>query len=193
MIYKSKKKQGLIEMIKAVKNTRNKLALFLLDDKNYSDKLYNIIIQAKKQNKKICYICFTKPYADVIDNFNRERINSKDFIFVDVLSSLNYPLKPIKNCIFVPGPQNLGGIKKAIKKAVTKSECTAAIFDTISTLLIYQQPDSIIKFTHELLTEKFQKEISKVYVVLREKGVYRDENKKLINDLNLFADKIFEM
>ena len=115
MIYKSKKKQGLIEMIKAVKNTRNKLALFLLDDKNYSDKLYNIIIQAKKQNKKICYICFTKPYADVIDNFNRERINSKDFIFVDVLSSLNYPLKPIKNCIFVPGPQNLGGIKKAIK------------------------------------------------------------------------------
>jgi len=66
--------------------------------------------------------------------------------------------------------------------------------------LIQYQPYSyikktfdIVRFTHELITDEHQKDINKIFVILEEKGIYAKESKKLINDLNLFADKTFEI
>ncbi|KYK27365.1 hypothetical protein AYK26_03845 [Euryarchaeota archaeon SM23-78] len=173
--------------------SENKFVLILLKSKNYLEELHKMIKEVKKHHTKICYVCLSKPYSEVIDNLKNERINYEHFIFIDVISSLHYKLKPVKNCIFVTGPENLIELKKAIKRAVTKNECEAVIFDTISTLLIYQQTHSIIRFTHELIIDKDQSTINKVYVVLKEKGIYRNESAKLIKDLNLFADKTIEM
>lgn len=171
----------------------NKFVLILLKNKNYVDQLHNIIKEVKKHHTKICYVCLSKPYTDVINNLKDEKIDHANFIFIDLLSSQHYKLKPVKNCIFVPGPENLKELKKGIKKAVTKNKCEAILFDTISTLLIYQQTHSIIRFTHELMIDRSEGTVNKIYVVLKEKGIYRDESTKLINDLNLFADKTLEI
>lgn len=193
MAKRYKEEKELIEMIKAVNNMQNKLAVFLLNNKNYSSELSNLIKKANYPKSNICYVCLTKPYAEVAENLKDDRVNTDNFTFVDVLSNRQYPLKPVEKCIFVSGMENLNSIKKAITKAINKEDCKTVIFDTISTLLIYQQADKIIKFTHELLTDENQKKASKVYVILKEKGIYKDESTKLINDLHLFADKVFEM
>lgn len=171
----------------------NKFVLMLLQSKNYAKTLYKAIGNLRKKSIKICYVCLSKPYTDVIEDLKNNRINYEKFIFVDVLSSLNYKLKPVKNCIFVPNPENLEKIRKAIKQAVTKYECETIIFDTISTLLIYQQSHSIVKFTHELIIDKNQETVNKIYIILKEKGIYKEESAKLINDLNLFADNVIDM
>jgi len=173
--------------------SENKFILAVLKSKNYLDELYKIIREVKKHHTKICYVCLSKPYTDVINNLKDERINYENFIFIDVISSNHYKLRPMKNCIFVSGPENLRELRKAIKRAVTKNKCEAVIFDTISTLLIYQQTHSIIRFTHELMIDKNQSSVNKVYVVLKEKGVYKEENVNLIKDLNLFADRVIEV
>ncbi|MBW2990740.1 hypothetical protein KY348_03480 [Candidatus Woesearchaeota archaeon] len=171
----------------------NKFVLVLLQSKNYADVLYKVIGKVNKNKFNICYVCLSKPYADVIEELKNEKINYEHFIFIDVVSSLHYKLKPIKNCIFIPGPDNLEDLMKAVKKAINKYRCEAVIFDTISTLLVYQQTHSIVKFTHELIMDKNQETVNKIYVVLKEKGLYKDESRKLVNDLNLFADKIIDI
>ena len=173
--------------------SKNRFVLVLLKNKNYVNELERIIKEIRKHHTKICYVCLSKPYSEVIENLRKERIDPQNFVFVDVMSSLHYKLKPIKNCIFVPGPENLNEIKKAIKRAVNKEKCEAIIFDTISTLLIYKQTHTIIRFTHELMIDKNQSTINKVYVILKERGIYKDESAKLIKDLNLFADKTLEI
>lgn len=176
-----------------LKTAENKFVLLLLQSKNYIASLHKIIKLAKKDDGKICYVCFSKPYTDVIEDFKSERVDSNKFIFVDTLSSPHYKLKPVKNCLFIQDPKNLKEIGKILKRVVNKYKCEAIIFDTISTLLIYQQTHSIVRFTHELLTDESQKEVTKIYLVFKEGGVYKDESTKLINDLNLFADKTIEI
>ena len=175
------------------KTSENRFVILILQGKNYVSSLRKVIKLTKKDGGKICYVCLSKPYHDVIEDLESERIDCGNFIFIDTLSSLQYRLKPVKNCIFVSGPEKLNEIRKAVKKAVQKHNCEAIIFDTISTLLIYQQTHSIVRFTHELLTDESQKETNKVYIVIKEAGVYKDESTKLINDLNLFADKTIEI
>jgi archaellum biogenesis ATPase FlaH len=175
------------------KSSENKFILVLLRSKSYTSALQKVIRMVKKDNGKICYVCLSKPYADVIEDFKEAKLDCSNFVFIDTLSSLHYGLKPVKNCIFVSGPESLKELRKAVKEAVKKYKCEAIIFDTISTLLVYQQTHSIVKFTHELLIDESQKEANKVYIVLKEEGVYKNESTKLINDLNLFADKIVEL
>jgi KaiC/GvpD/RAD55 family RecA-like ATPase len=175
------------------KASENKFVLVLLQSKNYMADLYKIIRLVKKNGTKICYVCFSKPYMDVIEDLKNEKVDCDNFVFIDTLSSSHYDLKPVKNCVFVHGSGNLKEIREAVKRAVNKHKCEAIIFDTISTLLIYQQTHSIVRFTHELLTDKSQKETNKVYIVLKEAGIYKGESTKLINDLNLFADKTIEI
>jgi len=174
------------------KTSENKFVLAFLQNKNYLEELHKIVAGRKKDHAKICYVCLSKPYAEIIEDFKNEKINCNDFFFVDTLSSLSYNLPPVKNCIFVSKPDDLSGIKKSIKKAIEKYGCQTVVFDTISTLLIYQQAHSIVRFTHEMLIDETQKTVDKVYLVLKETGVYKGENTKLINDLRLFADKVVE-
>ena len=180
-------------MVKCLDKTQNKLAIFLLKNNNFAEKTNKVIKRVQDNCKNICYVCLSKPYAEVIDNLKNQGINQDNFTFVDTVSSPHYKLQAIKNCYFVQGLENLKDIKKTIQKAVKKNECTAAIFDTISTLLIYQKTFDIVRFTHELITDEHQNKINKIFVILEEKGIYSEESKKLINDLNLFADKTFEI
>src|SRR4030042_5097870 len=124
------------------KTSENKFVILLLHNKKYASILQKVINLAKKDGGNVCYVCLSKPYHDVIEDLESERIDCGNFIFIDTLSSFQYRLKPVKNCIFVSGPEKLNDIRKAVKKAVQKHNCEAIIFDTISTLMIYKQTHS---------------------------------------------------
>ena len=66
------------------------------------------------------------------------------------------------------------------------------VFDTISTMLIYQNTSNIIKFTHEFLSEERENE-KILYLVLKHETIPLEENEKLIKDLNMFADKTIDL
>ena len=67
--------------------TENQFVLVLLDEERYIDKLKDIMKSVEKEGSKICYICLSKPYSDVIQDFEHAGINPDDFFFIDVLSS----------------------------------------------------------------------------------------------------------
>jgi hypothetical protein len=190
--HEPKGNKGGHTMIECLDKTQNRLALMLIKRKGDVEHMYEFIKKAKEHCKSICYVCLSNPYNEVIQNLTDEGIDSTDFTFVDVISSLHYPLQPITNCVFVPGPESLNEIKKAVHSVVQKKQCTAMIFDNISALLIYQQPDAIVKFTHDLIEDKEHQHINKVYVMKRDGDLYRKDINRLIEDLNLFADKVIE-
>jgi hypothetical protein len=170
----------------------NKLVLILIKKANQS-KICEIVSNIQKNNGKICYVCLSKPYAELMSELKEEKVNCDNVLFVDVLSSLHYDLKPVNNCLFVPGPEKFEDLKSAIKKAIISKDCSTVVFDNITTLLIYQQVNDIVKFTHELTTDQKQRMINKVYLMQDYKGFYKEESTKLINDLYLFANKVVEL
>jgi predicted PP-loop superfamily ATPase len=168
---------------------KNKFLLILLEEKEYASKLREIIKSVEKTKTRICYVCLSKPYTDVMEDVRKQKFNVSDFFFIDVLSSHYREQEPADNCIFISAPTNLAAIGEAIRKAVEEKKCSVILLDTISTLLIYQETSSIVKFTHHILSDEKQEHAKKLFIVLKGGAIPSKENQTLVKDLSMFADK----
>jgi archaellum biogenesis ATPase FlaH len=173
--------------------TQNKFLLVMLNETEYEKKLFDMIKQMNKTGKKICYVCLSSTYKDVVDVLGKKGIDVNSFFFIDVLSSHYGESSGMKNCIFVSSPVALEEIRDAIIKAIKEEKCGVVIFDTISSLLIYQESYSIVKFTNNFLANKLQDNIKKVFVVLKNSERLSKENMSLAKDIGMFADKTVEL
>jgi hypothetical protein len=168
---------------------KSEFLLILLEEKDYATKLQDIIKSAENTKTRICYVCMSKPYADVMEDIRKQGLNMQDFFFIDVLSSHYGEQEPADNCIFVSAPTDLAAIRAAIRKAVEEKKCSVILIDTISTLLVYQETSSIVKFTHCILADEKQEHAKKLFIVLKGGAIPGKENKTLLKDLAMFADK----
>ena len=69
------------------------------------------------------------------------------------------------------------------------SNCQIVLFDTVSALLMYEKKHDIIRFTHNILSDKQYKTANNIYIVIKELGIKTTENQNLVKDLRMFADK----
>jgi archaellum biogenesis ATPase FlaH len=167
----------------------NEFLLILLNESQYTDPLKEIIKTLEKTKTRICYVCLSKPYKDVINELKSAGVDTDKFFFIDVLSSHYKEHTTIENCIFLSAPVNLDLLWTSITKAL-KGGCNAIILDTVSSLLIYHDASEIVRFTHDILTE--EKKAKKIFVVLKEQPTPED-NRILVEDLDMFADKKIDM
>jgi hypothetical protein len=179
-----------LDLIQEIAN--NKFLLILMEEKEYASRLEEIINSVEKTRTKICYVCLSKPYTDVMEDLRKQGLNVHDFLFIDVLSSHYNEQEPVGNCIFISEPTNLAAIRAAIMKAVDEKKCSVILFDTISTLLIYQETSSIVKFTHYLLTDEKQEHVKKLFIVLKNGTGPNEQSAMLLKDLTMFADKTID-
>ncbi len=166
---------------------RNKTILVVLDEKQYEDKIIEIVRSLGKVDKKICYLCLNKTYKDMIEDLKNQNIDVKKFFFIDVLSSYYKRQEPRENCIFVPAPTDTVSIMKALTKAVKEKGCEVVVFDTISAFLIYRQNYFVLKFAYKLLQEHVRAK-RKVLITLKGGDLLNKEREALIKDLSMFAD-----
>jgi hypothetical protein len=179
-----------VDILKEI--TQNRFLLILLEEKEYVSKLLEIIKSVQKTKTKVCYVCLSKPYADVVEDLKEQGIDTGNFFFIDTLSSYYGKPMPSENCIFVTKPNDLAGISIAVRKAVERNQCIVILFDTISTLLIYEESFPIVKFTHSLLSEEEKTGTTKLFIVLKGDSVSKEESQRLVKDLAMFADKTLE-
>ena len=82
-------------------------------------------------------------------------------------------------------------IRAAVVDAIERRGCSAIVFDTVSTLLIYQQNSSIVSFTNSLLSEKKQENTKKLFI--KDDRTSEGDLDVLTKDLEMFADKKIDM
>jgi len=175
------------------KGIKNRFILVVLNEEQYINHLHKIVRSVKKSNNKICYVCLSRPYKDIMNDLKKNDIDIKFFFFIDVLSSHYEKLKSQRNCMFLESPRNLDLIKKAIETTIEKEKCNVLLIDTISALLIYQGSFSILKFTNSITTENKEKKVEKIFIALKKDSVPERENKELLSDLKMFADKTLDL
>ncbi len=169
----------------------NKFLLVLLSEEQYINRLCDMVNSVKQAGSKICYVCVSRPYKDVIAELKRSKINTDFFFFIDVLSSHYGKPEPRKDCIFLDSPKDLDAIRNAIEWAIEKNDCTVLLFDTLSNLLVYQENFPILKFAHSLTLERGE-DVIKLFLIMKDNPVLENESKELISDLSMFADKTMD-
>jgi hypothetical protein len=166
--------------------------VFLVRGTEYSSNMTEIASAAQKHHKKICYVCLSTTYDNVLLWMREGGLDTGKFYFIDTLSSHYTAKEPCKECVFLSSPSSLDEIKDALSAAVKEKGCETVIFDAISSLLEYKDLFSILKFTHRLMTENSYSTAKKLYVVLKDDVLPEAESKRLVTDLEMFADKIVE-
>jgi|GEM_PF-1497353 len=176
----------------AGKPSVNKFLLVLLSEEQYIKRLYDIVKSVEKSGTRICYVCVSRPYKDVVAELKRSGVYTKFFFFIDVLSSHYGKPEPRKDCVFLDSPKDLDAIRRTIEHAIEKNKCTVILFDTLSNLLVYQENFPILKFAHSLTLEKGE-DVMKLFLIMKDNPVLERENRELISDLSMFADRTVEL
>ena len=177
----------VLDLIKEI--TSSKFLLIMMEENEYVSRMEEIIKSVEKTKTKICYVCLSKPVSDVREELSKQGFSISDFFFIDVLTSHYHEPEPCKNCFFVRSPRDLASIRIAIKDAVNKKSCSVILFDTISTLLIYQQTSSVVSFAHSIMSDETKENVKKLFILLKQDTIPSDENERLMRDLGMFADK----
>jgi len=165
---------------------KNKLLVAIVSNKGYNTKMTEITKDVS-DNKKMCYVSLNKPFDTIEENLKAKKINTNNFIFVDAITK-GAGKKEAANVVFVSSPRALTELNITIGKILEVGKVKNLIFDSLSTLLIYEKPLVVVKFVHALIAKLRALNVTAVFIVLKD-----DVTPDLLKNLYMFADKVISI
>ena len=169
---------------------KNNLLIFLGTEDKYMPKIIEVL-KSIDPKIKLCYVCVSTTYDDALSEFEFRGIKKERLFFIDTLTSHYQKHRKTKTCMFVSSPANLNEIQDTMKKAIIEKGCKIVIFDSVSKLLTYTKPHSIIRLAHKIVIENTKTKT--IFILLKSDNIPQEENKQLIKDLAMFADKVIDL
>jgi hypothetical protein len=136
-------------------------------------------------SKNFCCISFSKPYTTLMAEFKSCGIDTA-FIIDTLTTSVHQPPK-VADCIFIQSPSSLTDISVAVSKVMAEKPQVNLVLDSLSSLLLYENQYTLIKFLHNLINKVRLANSKLVVLVLR-----KDAECKLLKDLEMFVDSVID-
>ncbi|MDA1196923.1 MAG: hypothetical protein O2779_03095 [Nanoarchaeota archaeon] len=137
--------------------------------------------------KKVCYISLNKPASNVREGLNNKNISTANTFFIDAVSaSLGHNLE-IDNVMYVSSPSALTELSIAIISALNGNNFDAFVFDSLSTLDIYNLGSESERFTRKIINSINAKHSKGVFICLED-----DLDCSLVKNSLLSLDTVFQ-
>lgn len=159
-----------------------KIIVFVVSNKKYVERINDITLAVTKTNKSVIYVSLNKPYNVLIDTFLKKKIDVKKLSFIDSVSSKVSKPKDYK-VSFVSSPKALTELSITMNEMLKSTD--SMIFDSLSTLLVYEDPSTVIKFAHSVISKI--RTTNKEFVII---SLSEDVDKSVLKDIGMFVDKV---
>jgi len=110
--------------------------------------------------------------------------NLENSSYICVSNNPNQKENP--RCEFITRQSDLTALGIRLNKSLSKNQNKFMIFDSVSTLLVYNDQVKTIKFLNFVMSKIRDSNTSAVYIVMKE------DFKKIASSISLFADNIIE-
>jgi len=169
--------------------SENKIVVLIVPDEQYTQKVLSLAKDLSTGMGSILYISLNRPYVSVISSFSSLGINPEKFYFVDAVTQTAQKGDGSSDKVkYVSSPGSLTELSLTLSKLLDNQKFDFVFFDSLSTLLVYEEETVVTRFIHSL--------VSKIRVVGC-KGIFtclkRDMDSIVIKDLNMFADRILDI
>lgn len=175
------------EFREKLKNLKQYVALATIDAKNYQKTNLEIIRHLiENENIPGVYVTLNKPFETMEGIFKKEKIDARMVIFIDaVTKTAGGEIKKTDKCLFIGSPDNLSDISIAMDQAVRAlpSKGRFVFFDSLSTLLMYNDVTTVARFIHFLAGKMRIWKVKGIIVSLR-----KEKDQELIDELMQFCD-----
>ena len=144
-----------------------------------------------QRSHKCIYVTINRPYKVVTNILKENKINTESIFFIDLISRMTKTeVAGAEDCLFITSPESLTELSIAINESVknVKSEDKFIFFDSLSTLLLYNQAGTVTKFAHFLLG-KMKSECVETIILSLEKEM----DERMIGQLSMFVDKVIKV
>ncbi len=145
-------------------------------------------IAKKIKDKKVCYVTLNKGADVLLESFKKNKINPKNFFFIDGVSRTIIIPKPIQNCQFISSPNALTEMSLAINNCINRG-FNIVLIDSLSTFMIYHNADAINQFFHNL-SNKIRTEKDKNLILTLSN---KDKNSEVFKKIEIIVDKVIEI
>ena len=166
----------------------NQVIVLIIPDEQYSQKLLGITKELAQLSESMLYVSLNRPYGTLLESFSGAGIESGKFYFVDAVTQtaqrVNGGGEKIK---YVSSPGSLTELSLTLTKLLDSQKFDYLLFDSLSTLLVYEEELVVTKFIHSLMSKVRVVKCKSVFTCLK-----RDVESVLIKDLNMFADRILD-
>ncbi|MFH2020641.1 MAG: hypothetical protein ABIJ34_04455 [archaeon] len=162
------------------------IILLITQKSSYKKCIGQLYDEVLTSPKNIGYVTINKPYNTIISDMKLKNIDSLKLSFVDAITATVQAPPIVNNCMFVSSPTALTDLGLAYSSLYGEHGCNLVLFDTISTLIVYQDLGSVTKFVHNLVTKARVLDKKLIMIGLKE------DSENLIKDLNMFVDKVID-
>ena len=163
----------------------NNTVLQTMSKFDYQSSLFSLMRGLK--GKKVCYISLNKPASSVSEGLNKKKISTANTFFIDAVSSSLGEPEEKDNVLLVSSPAALTELSIAIMNALKGSYFDAFVFDSLSTLNIYNLGAASERFVKKVINSINSKKGKGIFVCLDE-----DVNTQLVKNSILSIDTILQ-
>ncbi len=167
---------------------KEEIVVLVVSNKAYTKEILAISKQLCSSCEPLLYVSLNKLYDSLCRDFKKSNIDLNKFLFIDGISkSAGQAREDAENCLFVQSSGALTELSIVITKALKTGKFKGLIFDSLSTLLIYNQKDAVSKFVHSLVNKLKKQDMTVVFTALQ-----GDTEKGLLKEIGLFVDSVVE-
>jgi KaiC/GvpD/RAD55 family RecA-like ATPase len=169
----------------------NTISVVVADAHNYLEEISSVIKELTgKAGIPGVYITINKPYHTITKQFEKAGINNKMMIFIDAISAQSGKLEKEPGCLYIQTPKSLSDLSIAIGEAVKAlpSDRKFIFFDSLTTLLIYNEAHSVLRFAHFITNKMRSWDVDGVILSLDS-----DTKSSVFQQIVLFADNIVNL
>jgi len=171
-----------MDIAKELGKSRN---MVLVMGKEYYKSLLKLNRELSEANAGICYVTFAKPAHSLLEEFGKNGIKTGNFHFIDCIGRQANTCKDGEGCSCISAPDEMREIGGVIMDVLDSGKYSLLIFDSISSMLLYNDPLKTVRFLNNLMIVLEEK---------RTKGLFRimknDVDKPPITEIVLFADRV---
>jgi hypothetical protein len=133
----------------------------------------------------VVYVCIDRPFSSIKRILDKEQIDTKIIVFIDAITLMSGYEGKNGNCLYIRSPENLTDISVALSQAVSSlaGNNTYIILDSLSTLLVYNNMNTVVKFVH-IFTAKIKQYGAKGLAISAKKG----SDDEFVNQVFKFFD-----
>ncbi|MBN1941585.1 MAG: hypothetical protein JW772_05380 [Candidatus Diapherotrites archaeon] len=135
------------------------------------------------------YITMNKPYNTISRALEDNKIDTKKIFFVDAISGvIGVEKSENENCVTLRSPSALTELGIVISKVCSAKHPRFLMMDSLSTMLVYNNQHSTIKFIHYVTTQL--RKCSWPGIIF---SLEKDMQGNLFDSITQFCDKVIRM
>lgn len=178
-------------MRNSFRNLGRDLAVMVITSGEELMKINIQVVKTMMKDRGLClYVAINQPYSRLKTILENGRVDTSRVFFIDCITETSGGrAERVRNCLFVNSPSNLTELGISITQALQAMPGKKFLFvDALSTLVIYNSPKSLAKFSHFIMTRVKLLGLAGIFMV-----VEKEMEEVLLSQIKQFCDRVIKL